>query len=508
MICEFYMDTNAEKPSPELGQSLTTPSAADWYNYRFRVTHVCHRWREVALQHPCLWSDIAMTSLECFRELLFRSKAVSLFLSWETLEDNTEGRDILGLIFTELHRIKSLDLGAPNAMLKELQGRLPKTALRLRRLGLYANNDDEDGQPIHFISSLDLPQLEVLEVDRYPLSSSQMLLVPSLTALLLCRIPSGSDTKSLLTLLRNTPLLSSLSIWDPDGKLLVRSAETSLEPVRLLHLEALNLFCHLTLCAQILTDLKFPKNICIAMYVLCYDITSETQSARSQALINRIRTSFTSDFLRAFYIGCCANDELPGLTFGGWSRVPRELDTPGLSPKLHLTFCGSKDSESLLALIGRRLPLGNVTYLCVQECEYYTLSRWRSVFLRMVNVTTLHVHGGVAASLPAALHVHENPATAAQTATPVANDAKRRISRLFPHLQYLRLQGVSFLKDIQERTPDDFIEQLKKALGCRKKRRCPLAHLDVRDASNFLQADADHLRKVVGKVTYAGTVKE
>ncbi|KAN0135823.1 hypothetical protein V8E53_006275, partial [Lactarius tabidus] len=51
---------------------------------RLHVSHVCHRWREIALNHPSLWSHVDFTdfraSLAGTTEILVRAKSVPLYL--------------------------------------------------------------------------------------------------------------------------------------------------------------------------------------------------------------------------------------------------------------------------------------------------------------------------------------------------------------------------------------------------------------------------------------------
>jgi hypothetical protein len=49
---------------------------------RFRVSHVCHQWREIALDYPFLWSHVDFTALGLAgaTEILARAKSVPLYL--------------------------------------------------------------------------------------------------------------------------------------------------------------------------------------------------------------------------------------------------------------------------------------------------------------------------------------------------------------------------------------------------------------------------------------------
>ncbi|KAF8262926.1 hypothetical protein EI94DRAFT_1742155 [Lactarius quietus] len=62
--------------------SLDEKSDYRYHLARLRISHVCHRWREIALDHPLLWSHVDLTTLSAAgsTEILVRAKSVPLYL--------------------------------------------------------------------------------------------------------------------------------------------------------------------------------------------------------------------------------------------------------------------------------------------------------------------------------------------------------------------------------------------------------------------------------------------
>lgn len=83
-----------------------------WHSREFswiEVSHVCHRWREVALQCPMLWSKIYTRSPQRTREMLLCSKQAALDV---VVSDNRnrDERQVILLLLLELHRMRSIEI--------------------------------------------------------------------------------------------------------------------------------------------------------------------------------------------------------------------------------------------------------------------------------------------------------------------------------------------------------------------------------------------------------------
>ncbi|KAI0040243.1 hypothetical protein FA95DRAFT_1611954 [Auriscalpium vulgare] len=58
-----------------------SPALESSLNFRLPVTHVCRRWRQVALEHSSLWADIDLEfSPDCVATFLARARSSPLFI--------------------------------------------------------------------------------------------------------------------------------------------------------------------------------------------------------------------------------------------------------------------------------------------------------------------------------------------------------------------------------------------------------------------------------------------
>ncbi|KAF8492739.1 hypothetical protein F5888DRAFT_1806551 [Russula emetica] len=104
-------------PPETLATIFTFLSASAW-NERdvhlkwIRVAHICRRWREIALEHPCFWSHINFTKLTSagMAEILSRAKMAPLHLEadstkWDAADFKVFGRQIESHI-SHTHHLK------------------------------------------------------------------------------------------------------------------------------------------------------------------------------------------------------------------------------------------------------------------------------------------------------------------------------------------------------------------------------------------------------------------
>ena len=85
-------------PSPDGG----TPDS-DYHLTRLRVSHVCHHWREIALDQPLLWSHVDFFAQRGTAEILVRAKSAPLYLEasasvsghrWDDVRFNTFRKEL------------------------------------------------------------------------------------------------------------------------------------------------------------------------------------------------------------------------------------------------------------------------------------------------------------------------------------------------------------------------------------------------------------------------------
>ncbi|KAN0134353.1 hypothetical protein V8E53_007851 [Lactarius tabidus] len=115
---------------------------------RIHVSHVCHQWREIALNQPFLWSHVDFTTLSLAgaTEMLVRAKSVPLYLeatraSWRRWETRWDG-DRFGAFRAELRarvpQIRHLSINAKPYNLSSTLAVLVSPAPTLKYLSLFS----------------------------------------------------------------------------------------------------------------------------------------------------------------------------------------------------------------------------------------------------------------------------------------------------------------------------------------------------------------------------------
>ncbi|KAI0637345.1 hypothetical protein C8Q77DRAFT_1097128 [Trametes polyzona] len=229
------------------------------------ITHVCNRWRAVAIGTPVLWTRISFTHSGGVDAFLQRSKNQPLHVTVHTRE--------LVLVSTirsltkEIHRTRSLKVAIPasfalNVVAKKLFGHTPQLEeLCLERLPQHEEERrftvafpmepaDFDGAPA--LRSLKLRGIPLPYLPRGPNKLTNVDLggfLPSLSIL--------------LDLLERSPQLKRLSLHG----LFNEDAEEDPRKVSLPHLETLEVHSfHATGIASFLPSLSLPKSTNISLF--------------------------------------------------------------------------------------------------------------------------------------------------------------------------------------------------------------------------------------------------
>ncbi|TFY57034.1 hypothetical protein EVG20_g8700 [Dentipellis fragilis] len=128
------------------------------------VTHVCRRWREVALQRPTLWTtistDLGQTWME---EMLARSRSLPLTVRAH-IQDDCDVFSLIAQMSRTVHLHLALDdvieLGSPCSLIVQ-----PAPILETCSLSLLDEEDDEYFDPPHNLFAQNAPRLHSLELE-------------------------------------------------------------------------------------------------------------------------------------------------------------------------------------------------------------------------------------------------------------------------------------------------------------------------------------------------------
>lgn len=439
------------------------------------VTHVCHRWRDVALHAPSLWTRIRAMHSECVQAFLERSRTMPISVEGHMQVAGCEwleGLEVWAHVFKHTDRLQALRCEyTSEEEFDVLRGiafafnRRPLPALKMLALVGRGNTSN---LPLALEPLESHSVLEDLDISCYSFPVVRKLMSSSLKELAIsfCDYPGDAigSWRELLDALRQLPQLEDLTVIEalpPALHEVGYANETEIplicpEPVNLSQLAKLQVYTAKSAqpFATLVKNLSMPPT---GKLTLTYGFSRNVwdnpadPSVLGSLLATRLSAAATSDPpfpLRALWL------DLPPPSSGfyhsavvvsGWPGVPATLNPCiGVVPDIlsyaprELFECSLQSSSIAPVLAGlvRALPLRTLRMLLVGDFargmgEPGALAEdaWRTTFAAARDVAVLSVRGRSAAFLPHVLL----PGARGEPA-------------LFPQLAVLKLRRVAFLE--------------------------------------------------------------
>ncbi|KAJ7639694.1 hypothetical protein DFH06DRAFT_1053686 [Mycena polygramma] len=215
------------------------------------VSHVCRRWRDIAMKHSRFWSNIVLSRPRWALEMIHRSRAAGLVVAVDFESSVTKAVAARDLVLAQLSRIRELHLIMPG--LATIPSALLLAAPMLNTFHLWYKGPQAIFVTAKLFQGCEVPTLRHLSL-RYCLLEGTSPLWENLVSLELIHAPIDLAMDAfLLVVLTRMPYLRALTLNESFPETLEAS-----EPVALA-LETLHLTSNSWRCSSFLRALSIPK---------------------------------------------------------------------------------------------------------------------------------------------------------------------------------------------------------------------------------------------------------
>lgn len=475
-----------------------------------RVTHICHRWREVALGFPRLWTHIDCRRPDMTAEWLLRSKAAPLHVS-SVLEYGRaawiRGCDSLLLALQELPRTRHLEIRTPrfNQTYKGFEAAwapCPSTMLESIELTTITNwYSEHGGTPIikRLLNGNPIRLENLILNDTYLHWSD--IKHPALASLKRFTHISGSWVDSLedmLKVLAECVSLEELDLSDAQHDMSLPlttqpMTDNNLPQVELANLRQIRLGSTPYLSLALIDRLKFPSS---ASVELNFSRGGPTIPEHGDLIAASLGKYFGAERGKPLTTFSLEGYDCRIINLKGWWGSRSEPPERSSQADIAVTFDLYEVPHpylhwrTILETILSGIPLPSVRTLFLSEMRRYVfLTDLRRALRQMTGVHTIHISGWTSRELLRLLYTRRRPH---------AEDV------FMPHLRTLYLHSISFPPHPRQEADAAELELLVDRLLSRKAHGAPLDRLVLQDCYNLTDADIVPFKENVKDLRWDG----
>lgn len=389
---------------------LATKAIDSWSSQDYRwlvVTHVCHHWREVALNTPGLWTVIAVPgNLERTQAYISRSKQAPLRIvslpTHDSVTPETQERDLecLQLVAPEFHRAETLVLALRPRAYDAITSRFPSTTPLLKSLEVSVFGNENWFREMAYDESIAVvldrgaaPSLTNLRIMFYRLDWRKGVLSPSLVSLeLLCpQDPTdGVSISEIVAVIRESPLLEFLHLAYilPSFPPSTTSLPPIITPASLPHIQKFYTVSSALASVYFLDHFVIPASahVWLTIHSMCPN-TAIPLLARP--LASKLNTRIVPEYSMQPADSLTIDED--GMWFFKRDTKPRD---PFAFPHLRLRLSDSNAAKSLVFdELCTHLPLQDVSSLSIHDVSLPAPERpnWFRMFNIMSNVESFTI---------------------------------------------------------------------------------------------------------------------
>ncbi|TFK54116.1 hypothetical protein OE88DRAFT_1805912 [Heliocybe sulcata] len=504
----FSICSQMEPFGPPYPYGPTTPP---W----IKITHVCRHWREIALNCSSLWHVIEFISPRWTAEMLKRSKNAPLVVK----ADLTYRAPSFGMTVKQaldhVHRIKDLDLTAPQQTLAMLSDTLARPAPFLESLRLSSQRVSAYMDTVYRIPDslfkATAPRLRCLELVNCEIDWNSVFLT-NLTHLHIEKShasdPGRPTMAQFLKVLSSTPDLQSLRLkhaapYDPYDF----TGDIDHVDLPLLSKALVNDRPEYT--AGVLSRLNMPHDVKLK---LDCKATSGKENTLEQVLAvvgkYRLREVEERTHLESLRIMI----EYGSLQVIGGSMQETCIPTlAALYPHmtaavpqvdLILTWPGGPANErtrSILSLVSASLDLHEVQSLHVYSSEPMPVESWSATFAKLTKLRSLKINGYRCSTLIECF----------ARSTPVSRPQRETATIIFPELRTISMNDADFSERLPENMEVDVFSAFRDWLEFRMLREVPVDNITLANCTHISEAKVAELQqRIAGMVLWDGVDRQ